>query len=114
MKGKNSIKKFFTLLLVVLFTISFIPKSHFHDVIATHTDDKGCEHPAQNLGCLHQKGFNCSFNDLVVTTPYISLIIKFNFNEVRFLSSSVSNYYCFLFKHYFFNTESRGPPAAAV
>jgi len=94
----------------VFFTISFIPKSVFHDLIASHTDAVSCDHPVTKTECAHQQGYKCSFNDLVVTAPYLSFVSAFSFDAQVIYSSFTSAFYAFILQHHFFGTESRGPP----
>ena len=110
LEKKPTIQKFSAFLLLVIFTISFIPKSIFHDLIASHTDTISCDHPVKKAVCVHQQGFKCSFNDLVVTVPYVSFSNAFNFGEPVTYSSFTSVFNAPVLQRYFFGTESRGPP----
>ena len=102
------------LLLLVLFTVSFIPKKFFHDVMASHTDAVGCEHRNKEQACIHQQGFNCAFNDLVVTAPYVSVSTPVPFVQQQELPVFVNSFVGFFLQQFFFGTESRGPPFMVV
>ena len=108
---KPSIQKFIASLLLVLFNISFVTKSIFHDLIASHTDAVSCDHPVKKTACAHQQGFKCSFNDLVVTAPYLSFGSGFILPEAVVYSSFVIVSGSQALPQQFFGTESRGPPA---
>ncbi len=109
LRQKPIIQKILASLLLVLFTISFIPKSYFHNVIAHHTDSATCAYSVEKL-CIHQKGFSCSFNDLAVTAPYVLLSSSVNLLQ-PYLHPTYTGWYCIYILHQaFFSTESRGPP----
>jgi len=112
LKERKTIRSFFASCLLVLFVFSITPKIYFHDVIANHKDVVSfCDHPQKSKACLHQKGYDCQVNDLVVTTPYLILPVVNavfvhsdypDFNTGYFSSSSQN---CLIHK------ESRGPPS---
>ena len=113
MKERKTIRAFFAFCLLAIFAISATPKIYFHDVIAKHKDvSSACQHPQKAKTCIHQQGYNCEVDDLVVTAPYLilpvisSLLIHsyyLDFN-VGYFSSSAQD--CLIHK------ESRGPPRA--
>ena len=112
LKERNTIQKFLAFFLLIVFAISSTPKIYFHDVIANHKDVVSfCDHPQKSKACLHQKGYDCEVNDLVVTTPYLILpvvntfLIHSDYSDFNtgYLSSSSQN--CLIHK------ESRGPPS---
>ena len=108
---KTIIQKILAGLLLVLFTISFIPKSYFHDAFADHTDSAGCNYAIGKSACVHQQGFHCSFNDLVVTAPYVAFSSGFNLVQSFIHVSYTSKYHIPILPEYFFAAESRGPPS---
>jgi hypothetical protein len=107
------VQKLFSFFLLLIFTFSFTPKIYFHDVIANHEDTAfSCDHTQNVKACLHQKGYNCQADDLVVKIPYLifntasALWIQSqfpNFNTNHFLSFTQD---CIIHK------DSRGPPVA--
>ncbi|HVF80603.1 MAG TPA: hypothetical protein VM884_01645 [Flavisolibacter sp.] len=109
MTQKPTIQKTLASLLLVFFSISFIPKSFFHDAMADHTDAATCNYSAEKL-CVHQKGFSCSFNELVVTSPYDLLIATFSLVQPYIYAANTGRYYSLRLQQQFFATESRGPP----
>lgn len=64
------IQKFIAAFLLLIFSISAAPKIYFHDLIADHKDYSGCNDFHKNL-VLHKEGYNCHFDDLVVSSPFI-------------------------------------------
>jgi hypothetical protein len=71
LKQQSVIQKWVASLLLVVFAISITPKAYFHEVIARHKDVSVCTHPPQAAHCIHKQGFNCHFDDLVVTAPFL-------------------------------------------
>ena len=67
------IQKLVALLLLVVFTISFTPEHLFHDALATHTDQPVCPDEDKAIPHLHNPTFHCSFDDLVVSVPYLGV-----------------------------------------
>jgi len=111
LKRKETIKRGIAFLLLLVFMVSMTPKSYLHDSIATHKDFTYCRHQHKVSACLHQQGFNCHFDNLVVTAPYIAYSPLFSFHlavpYISFIADNATAYYC----HFFFHTDSRGPPA---
>lgn len=109
---KPIIQKLVVAVMLVLFTISFIPKTYFHDVIASHTDSvEDCQHPDKGQACLRQPGFNCDFNELVVAAPYLLFESSINFFKPSEYLTVTESFYQLTLQHFFFGTESRGPPS---
>jgi hypothetical protein len=110
---KPTIQKILASLLLLVFSISFIPKSFFHDAIANHTDEATCSYSADKL-CIHQKGFSCSFNDLVVAGPYVPINNTFSLIQ-PFIHFTFKDWHNpLLLQQQFFGTESRGPPVSVA
>jgi hypothetical protein len=114
LREKPTIQKLFASLLVAVFTISFVPKSFFHDLLANHQDVISCEHPGKEATCVHPKGFNCSFDDLVVSTPYVVDTTGFSIGKPDYYISYTSLERKLVLQQYFLGTESRGPPSIVV
>jgi hypothetical protein len=55
---------------MLIFAISIMPKSYFHNWIAKHKDGSDCIQ-VHKTPALHHQSFNCHFEDLVVTTSYV-------------------------------------------
>ncbi len=98
-------------MLLLIFGISSTPKIYFHDLVADHKDASGCEQ-IHTTTALHNQGYNCHFDDLVVSSPFIvqtafSISLSqqyFKEKLINFISS-----YCSSVVQY---KESRGPPFA--
>ena len=58
------------LLLLAVFTLGSAPKSWFHDLLATHRDMVPCT-TVHHKAVMHQQGFSCHCQDLVVTSHFI-------------------------------------------
>jgi hypothetical protein len=97
--------------LLVFFTISCVPKSFFHDLIANHQDVISCEHPGKAASCVHPKGFNCSFEKLVVTSPYVVAAAGFSIVKPVSFPTHKRVHSSFVLSPYFPHSESRGPPS---
>jgi hypothetical protein len=112
LRRKHSIQKLISAVLLLLFVISITPKNYLHDLIARHSDDVVCKNTVGRTTCLHQQGYNCNFNNLVVAAPYL-----FQLDEspaaasVPFAVFRATKYTSHL-QHFLLHKESRGPPAA--
>ena len=111
LNNRKTIQKICSFFLLVVFAFSITPKIYFHDVIANHKDAApSCDHPQKVKACLHQTGYNCHVDELVVRTPYLilenfnSLSITSHFPEFNSAYQYSLSWNCLLHK------ESRGPP----
>jgi hypothetical protein len=111
LKERLIIQKILASWLLVLFTISFIPKSYFHDLLADHNDVISCEHPGKDETCIHPKGINCSFNDLVVTAPYVTVSTAWNDLLPTIFTENKYSYIQPFLEVCYLAAESRGPPS---
>ena len=88
-----------------------LPKAHFHDLVADHVDKASCEEEHSDA-VLHNQSVNCHFDDLVITSPFVSTAIQnfkaSNFHFEKKLFVTFSSYQYSFVQH----KESRGPPAA--
>ena len=103
------IQKFIAALLALVFLISIVPKTYFHDLIAHHKDISNCKQ-VHHKPILHQQGFNCHFDDLVVTLPFV-LSAPFSYHQIEIFPEKQKQYFTIHFysQHHFFS-ELRGPP----
>ena len=112
LKLHTTIQKIVSALLLTIFTISIIPKSLFHDLVANHTDEVVCKHAATTGVCVHVQGYHCGFDNFVVTAPYL-LTNDEGLCKVRAIyplhQAVIKDNF---FQEYFFTSESRGPPKA--
>lgn len=66
----TTIRKGIAGFLLALLFLSATPKQFLHKALANHTDNVAdCKH--RGKPCLHQAGFNCHFDTLVVNTGYV-------------------------------------------
>jgi hypothetical protein len=111
LKHKQTIQKTITFFLLLVFFVSTAPKTYFHNLVANHKDYSDCTQ-RHHSAVLHQQGMNCHFDDLVVTSPFVSLIehplVSFTIFFEKKLSASSS----FLIASFLQHKESRGPPFA--
>ncbi|RYY00083.1 MAG: hypothetical protein EOO53_22550 [Gammaproteobacteria bacterium] len=112
MRRKPTIQKFLAGLLLVVFTISAIPQSFFHDLIARHKDVVGCEHPGEKAACVHPQSFHCGFSDLVVSAPYLSCESTSELARLVYPAPEKSDPHRVSLSLYSSYTEGRGPPSA--
>jgi len=110
-RRKPTIQKFLAGLLLVVFTISAIPQSFFHDLFAQHKDVVSCEHPGERAACVHQQGFQCGFSDLVVSAPYLSYESATDLAKPVYFAPKKSEPYHVALPVYSSYTEGRGPPS---
>lgn len=109
LNSKEIIHKILALTLLLVFTLSSMPKLFLHEAIADHKDVTTCTHTEKGP-CLHQQSFNCHAHDLVVRSPYLNLEVPFYFEsfvgykEVSPILLSPTFYTAVSEK------ESRGPP----
>jgi hypothetical protein len=110
LKNKPVKKNSLALALLFVFAVSVVPKTYFHDLIADHKDILTCDHSCGTSSHLHPQRFNCHFDDLVVTAPYVfqSCEILFSVNNLHELNSA---YPPSLLKYEIFYKETRGPPS---
>jgi hypothetical protein len=66
--------------MLMLFTLSIMPKLYLHDIFAAHQDMMSTTEPG-----IVKNGYSCDVNDLVATSPFTETdkVIKFN-PEIEF------------------------------
>lgn len=114
LRSQPTIQKFITASLLFLSLVSFLPKAYFHEALANHKDGVNCPHNGEQTPCVHTQGYNCSFTDLVVTSPYEPAAINVCLVKPLLYSSFNNCFYTPLLSQTFFSAESRGPPAFAA
>jgi hypothetical protein len=70
MKDRQITYRRSALILLVCCLISMAPKAYFHDLLASHNDAKGCGEVHTGT-VFHELGYDCQFDDLVVSTPFV-------------------------------------------
>ena len=109
---QKTIQKIYSFFLLLVFSLSSLPKIYFHDVIANHKDVVShCDHPQKVKACLHQATYNCHVEDLVVNATYL---IFTNLPQICLTGLFVdyqASYRFFSPRNELLNKESRGPPS---
>lgn len=97
-------------MLLLIFSISVAPKAYFHDLIAHHKDYSNCNDFHKN-SVLHKEGYNCHFDDLVVSTPF-TVPAERNLPPVTVYFDQPPVRFCFRSLPAFIKQiDNRGPPA---
>lgn len=96
--------------MLVVFAISVAPKSYFHELLANHKDIIGCTHAPGSAPCAHQQPFNCHFDDLVVTAPFLFATMGFYATKPIEQISDHVFYSSHLTSFVLLHKAGRGPP----
>ena len=110
LKDKPVKKNILALALLFVLAVSVVPKTYFHDLIADHKDVLACDHSCRTSSHLHHQGFNCHFDDLVVTAPYVFQPFEILFSIDNLYQELNSAYTSSLLHYGVFYKETRGPP----
>jgi hypothetical protein len=112
LKQQTFIQKFLAFVLLSVFAISVAPKAYFHNLVANHKDDvvTTCTHPPTSAPCAHKEGFNCHFDDLVVTAPFLFQKTQYSFCILFAYANKQTAYYSSYSPYSFSHTTGRGPP----
>ena len=108
---RPAIQKFLSSLLLVIFTISIAPKLYFHDMVAHHKDRASC-YQTHTRTVLHQMGYNCHFDDLVVTAPFLQTSEPTVNVGAVYIGKNYFSVYTSSFQHFVLYKDGRGPPDA--
>jgi hypothetical protein len=110
LKKQTIIRKALASILLLLFVMSSLPKAYFHDLVADHVDMASCDQK-HSQAVLHKQSINCHFDDLVVTSPFVSPAVQ-NFDVANSVfgkkaAVAIASYHYSFVQH----KENRGPPA---
>jgi hypothetical protein len=111
LKNKPVKKNIVALALLFVLAVSVAPKTYFHDLIADHKDVLICDHSCRTSSHLHQQGFNCHFDDFVVTAPYVFQSCEILFSADNLYQDLNSGYTSSLLQYGIFYKDTRGPPS---
>lgn len=111
LKHKQTIQKIIAFFLLLVFFIITAPRIYFHDLVANHKDFSDC-HQQHHSAVLHQQGVNCHFDDLVVTSPFVSLIEQPLLPLAIHFKKKLSAFSTLLIASFSQHKENRGPPCA--
>jgi hypothetical protein len=109
-KKKASIQSRIAIFLLAVFALSITPKVVFHEVLAGHTDSLLCQDKDKTSPHFHQPVFHCSFDDLVVASPYLTTGIQTVPERPSFFTRTVFGFFSSTASTPFLHCESRGPP----
>ncbi|WP_121352326.1 hypothetical protein [Flavisolibacter nicotianae] len=110
LNGNDRIRKKGGFFLLLVFALSITPRTFLHEAFAGHRDGIVCQHPGKNLPCFHRQAFHCSFNDLVVTAPYLAPLPLAVAAPPCFDNRPVSFFLPALLPAVLLRAENRGPP----
>lgn len=111
LKQSTTIQKAKAVFLVLVLILSIAPKAFFHDIVASHKDLPACSE-VHKSAVFHHQGYNCHFDDLVVTTPFLftneqpAVVVHLYFGKIQPSSHSPR------LAHFSQHKENRGPPLA--
>src|SRR6478672_2477555 len=109
MQFSNHVKKVINICLLLIFFISMMPRAYFHDVLAHHKDGQRCTLSHKSTA-VHTRGFDCHFDDLVVSAPFTPTSEQ----PVQFIFFTHESYavspVAFPLSLTCSGTENRGPP----
>jgi hypothetical protein len=94
-----------------VFLISIAPKTYFHDLLANHKDFPACTQ-VHKTAVLHSHGFNCHFDDLVVSAPFLLQIEQPIAFDNFYFEKKQSSFYSSFPQSFLQHKEKRGPPSA--
>ena len=97
-------------MLLAVLCLCSTPKAFLHEAFANHTDQsEACNHPAKV--CIHQGGYDCHFNNLVVNTEYCGApVIQYALLQRVYPETILPVYQAYYFAAVF-TRDPRGPPA---
>lgn len=112
LKNRETIRKFFALVLLLIFTFSATPKKYLHDLVADHSDFYGVV-SGDDSDIVTKTGFNCHCEDLVVSIPFIQTTFSTDFSlSYLYEEFAAASYRQFnLITKY--TKDLRGPPGVA-
>ncbi|HZH35927.1 MAG TPA: hypothetical protein VEX65_01560, partial [Flavisolibacter sp.] len=112
LRRKHSIRTSFAFFLLLVFALSATPEVLFHEALAPHTDGPVCQDRDKSETHLHQPAFHCCFDDLVVSSPYISFDLNAVASPLCYYFTPGESSVTYIFSSFFLHQEDRGPPRA--
>jgi hypothetical protein len=106
------IRGFIAGLLLMIFSISTVPKSYIHNAIADHRDlSNACHHKTHSVPCIKAATVDCHFTNLVVNIPYHSCTQEYTFHSAIPRAIYILHPFESAARYPSLHKESRGPPA---
>jgi hypothetical protein len=112
LKSRDSIRRHIAIFLLVVFALSASPKVFFHDAFSRHTDGPVCTDNDKTNQHFHLPAFHCSFDDLVVTAPFLTAAQFATGEQPVELIAFIPSHHSQQFLSPFLSIEGRGPPSA--
>jgi hypothetical protein len=110
LQTKRVIQKAIAVLLLVVFAITVTPGHLFHDALTSHTDEQVCRDQDKSAPHFHNPTFHCSFDELVITAPFLGEVFHPEIKQPSFVISHTVRVPWFYLPATFRHTEGRGPP----
>ncbi|MBS1918902.1 MAG: hypothetical protein JST17_01485 [Bacteroidetes bacterium] len=111
MHQKPLLKSVTSLLLLLIFAFSITPKQWIHEWVFQHKDVYTRCTDGSFKTHLHQSGFHCELDNIVVLSPFISEIASIESNAPLVHSVYYSRNIITLNSNNYFFFDLRGPPA---
>ena len=111
MKHTTTIQKVRAVFLTLVLLVGIAPKAFFHEIVAHHKDVPTCNEEHKSA-VFHHQGYNCHFDDLVVTAPFLFISEQpIIFKQFHF-EKKQQELYSFHLSSFSQHKENRGPPVA--
>lgn len=111
LKQKTTIQKTKAIFLLLVFAFSITPKALFHDLLANHKDAPACSQ-VHKMAVLHHEGYNCHFDDLVVSVPFLLVSDQPTGLTNFYFAKEQASFYSSFTQSFLQHKENRGPPLA--
>jgi hypothetical protein len=106
----QTIKKHIAVLLLLVFAVGIAPKAYFHDLLANHKDGSSCK-LTHRSATIHRQSFNCHFDDLVVSAPFVFQADQAITPLHDFYVKQFGKIYASTFQSFIQHEGNRGPPS---
>jgi hypothetical protein len=111
MHQRPLIKRTVSLLLLLIFAFSITPKQWIHELVFKHKDVYTNCTDNYTRAHLHQSGFHCELDNILVLSPFISDISTIDPQAPLVHSDYYSHNIISLHSADYFYSDLRGPPA---
>lgn len=106
----RSIHKLVAIGLLLLFSMASIPRVYFHEAIVHHRDIGACQYPNKELAHIHQQGYSCPIDQLVVDAPFVQPFLSHVLTQPLPELPAYTDLLTHGYRVYGTNFKSRGPP----
>ena len=94
----------------MVFALSAAPKVWFHALLTDHNDGPVCLDVDRSVAHFHQPAFHCSYDDLVVSSPFLSFDVAETPEHPQLYLQHTAGFPVEGVTAVFLHRESRGPP----